>query len=78
MLAPAADLVMPLMPKKPEHDDVRRQQESDRQTKALAGLALILALALLALIVVQRLRAEGQIEDCLLSGRSNCDVLIDR
>jgi hypothetical protein len=69
---------MPLMPKKPEHDDVRRQQESDRQTKALAALALIIALAVIALIVVQHLRTEGQIEDCLLAGRSNCDVLIDR
>jgi hypothetical protein len=65
------------MAKKPDRDDVRRQQEADRQTKALAALALILALAILALVVVQRLRTEGQIEDCLLAGRSNCDALIE-
>ena len=66
------------MANRPDHDDQRRQQEKDRQTKALAGLALILALAVIALIIVQRLRAAGQIEDCLLAGRSNCDTLIER
>jgi hypothetical protein len=35
-------------------------------------------LAIVALVVVQDLRREGQIEDCLLAGRANCDVLIDR
>jgi hypothetical protein len=69
---------MPPMRKRPDHDDRRRQEERDRQTKALAGLALILALAVIALMVVQRLRAEGQIEDCLLAGRANCDALIER
>ena len=68
---------MPPMAKKPDRDDVRRQQEADRQTKALAALTLILALAILALVVVQRLRTAGQIEDCLLAGRSNCDALIE-
>ena len=66
------------MPKKPDRDDIRSQQEADRQTKALAALALIIALALIALIVVEHLRREGQIEDCLLAGRANCDALIDR
>jgi hypothetical protein len=68
---------MPLMPK-PDRDDIRSQQEADRQTKALAALALIIALAAIAVIVVEHLRREGQIEDCLLAGRSNCDLLIDR
>jgi hypothetical protein len=66
------------MLKKSDRDDIRSQQEADRQSKALAALALIIALALVALIVVQHLRREGQIEDCLLAGRSNCDALIER
>ncbi|HKW52080.1 MAG TPA: hypothetical protein VJO12_00190 [Stellaceae bacterium] len=66
------------MPKKTDRDDARSQQEADRQTKALAGLAIVLALAIVALVVVQHLRRQGQIEDCLLAGRANCDVLIDR
>ena len=74
----AADLVMPLMPKKSDRDDIRRQQEADRQTKALAALALVIALAVIALVVVQHLWREGQIEDCLLAGRANCDALIDQ
>ena len=76
--APAADLVMPLMLKNSDHDNFRRQQDADRQTKALAGLAVVLALAFLALFVFQHLRAEGELEDCLLAGRSNCDALIDQ
>ena len=69
---------MPLMRKKSDRDDIRSQQEADRQTKALAGLALIIALAVISLFVVEHLRREGQIEDCLLAGRPNCDALIDR
>ena len=66
------------MLKKSHRDDIRSQQEADRQTKALAALALIIALAVIALIVVQHLRREGQIEDCLLAGRTDCDALIER
>ena len=66
------------MLKKSDRDDIRRQQEADRQTKALAALALIVALAVIALFVVQHLRRQAQIEDCLLAGRSNCDALLDR
>ncbi len=56
----------------------RRDNDSDRQTRSLAGLAVVLALAVAALFRVQQLRREGQIEDCLMAGRSNCDALIDR
>ena len=69
---------MPPMPKNSDRDDVHRQQEADRQTKALAGLAVVLALAFVALFVIQHLKAEGEIEDCLLAGRANCDALIDQ
>jgi hypothetical protein len=40
-------------------------------------LALVLGLALAASYLVERLRREGQIEDCLLAGRSNCDALVN-
>ena len=55
-----------------------RDDESDRQTRSLAALAIVLALAVAALFLVQHLKREGQIEDCLMAGRSNCDALIDR
>ncbi|HEY3920295.1 MAG TPA: hypothetical protein VGL83_21085 [Stellaceae bacterium] len=51
--------------------------DAERQTKALAAFALILALALLGCYLVSHLRAVGQIEDCLLAQRSNCDSLVD-
>jgi hypothetical protein len=69
---------MALMLKKSGRDDIRSRQEADRQTKALAGLVIVLALAFVALFVFQHLKAEGELEDCLLAGRANCDALIGR
>jgi hypothetical protein len=45
---------------------------ADRRTAALAGLAIVLALAIAALLLVRELRKESALEDCLMSGRSNC------
>jgi hypothetical protein len=44
----------------------------DRRTAALAGLIVILALAIAAVVLVRELRKESQLEDCLMSGRHNC------
>ena len=52
--------------------------ESDRQTKALAALALILALALLGCYLILQLRSVGHVEDCLLAQHTDCDSLIDQ
>jgi len=52
-------------------------EDAERQTKALAGLALILALALLGSYLIIQLRAVAQLEDCLLAQRDNCDSLIN-
>jgi hypothetical protein len=43
-----------------------------RRTAALAGLAVTLALALVGVVLVRALRAEGNLEDCLMQGRNNC------
>ena len=56
-------------------DPHRDDEERNRQTRSLAALALVLALAVGALYLVQHLRREGEIEDCLLAGRRNCDAL---
>lgn len=50
--------------------------DAERQTKALAAFALILALAILGFYLVIQLRAVGTVEDCLLAQRNNCDALI--
>lgn len=50
------------------------QEGADRQTASLAGLAVALLLVVIGLFLVRQLHAKAVIEDCLLSGRSNCDV----
>jgi hypothetical protein len=59
---------------------MRRRSDDDddaRQTRGLMALALVLSLALAASYLVERLRKEGQIEDCLLAQRTNCDALLN-
>lgn len=50
----------------------REDDEENRRTRSLAGLAAILFLAVIALFLVQRLRAVSDLQDCLMSGRTNC------
>jgi len=51
------------------HDE---EQHEETRTRALIGLAIVLALAIVAIILVRELRTESQREDCLMEGRSNC------
>jgi hypothetical protein len=53
-----------------------RDEDANRQTRSLAGLAVILALAVVAIFLIQHLRRESQIEDCLMARHANCDALI--
>jgi len=62
---------------KPEMDRQDDEEEdANRQTRSLAGLAIILGLAVIAIFLVQHLRRESQIEDCLLARHVNCDALL--
>ena len=56
----------------------RWQDDRDRQTAGLAALAVVLFLAVVATYLIQQLRREGEIEDCLLARRLNCDALLQR
>jgi hypothetical protein len=49
---------------------------ADRQTASLAGLAFALFLVVIGLFLVQALRHKTAVEDCILSGRSNCDLIV--
>jgi hypothetical protein len=49
---------------------------AQRQTTSLAALAVSLALVVGGLYLVDVLRAQAAEQDCLLSGRSFCGVLI--
>ena len=50
-----------------------RQEESDRFTASLAGLAVALLLGLVGLWVADGLAQVSKLEDCLLQGRMNCE-----
>jgi uncharacterized membrane protein len=55
-------------------DDDR--EGADRQTASLAGLAVTLLLVIVCLVVMRELHRKSAVEDCLMSGRSNCDVVL--
>ena len=55
-----------------EEDDERRR------SRGLLALIIVLLLALGGFYLIERLRKEGLIEDCLFAGRFDCDALIDQ
>jgi hypothetical protein len=52
-----------------DHGDDAADQ---RRTAALIGLIIILALAIAGVVLVRELRERSRLEDCLMSGRTNC------
>jgi len=52
------------------------QSEADRQTASLAGMAVALALIVAGLFLVHQLTLKARVEDCLMSGRLNCETLL--
>lgn len=57
-------------------EDVEDQESADRQTASLAGVAITLLLLVIGLFLIRELQAKSAVEDCLLAGRSNCDLMI--
>jgi len=56
----------------PPPDD---EAAANRQTASLGGVAISLFLVVVGLFLVHELRAKAQLEDCLMSGRTNCVVV---
>lgn len=52
------------------------QAEENRVTGSIAALALVLALVVAGLFLVQALRQKGALEDCLMSGRMSCGIVV--
>ncbi len=48
------------------------REGDDRRTAALMGLAIVLALAVAGIVLLRDLGQEARLEDCLMSGRTNC------
>jgi hypothetical protein len=62
--------------RRPWLSEEEAQQEANRQTASLAGVAITLLLLVVGVFLVHQLHAKAQIEDCLLSGRRNCDIML--
>ena len=60
-----------------EQRDEENEEEDRRRTRGLLALVVVLLLAIGAVHLIEQLRREGVIEDCLFAGRSNCDTLVD-
>jgi hypothetical protein len=53
--------------------DSPRPQEN--RTPAMAGLAIAVVLLVVGLWLARELTAAGKMQDCLMSGRTNCNVI---
>jgi hypothetical protein len=49
---------------------------AERQTGGLVGIVIVLLLLIGGLFLVQQLRSAAAFQDCLMSGRRNCDVVV--
>ena len=54
------------------------EEQANRQTLGLAGIAVTLLLLVMSLWLVRHLQHQGHVEDCLMQGRTNCDILVAR
>jgi flagellar biogenesis protein FliO len=55
------------VPKRESH-----AQQEGRVTASLAGLAFVIALVVVGFFLVKVLQKQSALEDCLMSGRTNC------
>ncbi len=58
------------------HDAALEQAEAHRQTASLAALAVLLALVVASLFLIRKLSAEAALEDCLMAGRHDCEMIL--
>jgi uncharacterized membrane protein len=52
------------------------QDGANRQTASLAGMAVALLLVVVGLFLIRQLHQKSMVEDCLMSGRTNCDKVL--
>lgn len=57
-------------------DEDAEDKIAQRQTEGLVGIAIVLLLLVGGLFLVQQLRSAAMLQDCLMSGRLNCDVMV--
>jgi hypothetical protein len=62
--------------RRPWPTEEEAEEEANRQTASLAGVAITLLLLVLGVFLVHALHAEAEVEDCLMAGRNNCDSML--
>lgn len=65
-----------MLQQRPWQNEADDDREEDRQTASLAAVAVTLLLLVVGLFLVHELTMKSKVEDCLLSGRRNCDLLV--
>jgi hypothetical protein len=53
----------------------REPEQDGSQRRALAGLAIAVVLLVAGLWLAHQLTAASKMQDCLMSGRTNCNVI---
>ena len=61
---------------RPPPDPARDKDEADRRSDGLAAIVVVLVLLIGGLMLTKILHDKRKIEDCLLSGRRDCDALV--
>jgi hypothetical protein len=63
---------------KPEDITSAKSQTGESRTPAMAGLAIAVVLLVVGLWLARELTAASKMQDCLMSGRTNCNVIDPR
>jgi len=60
---------------KPENIKPQDPESEGGRTPAMAGLAIAVVLLVVGLWLARELTAASKMQDCLMSGRTNCNVI---
>jgi ferric-dicitrate binding protein FerR (iron transport regulator) len=59
----------------PEKPKPRNSERRENNMPAMAGLAIAVVLLVVGLWLAHELRAASKMQDCVMSGRTNCNVI---
>ena len=60
---------------KPDNRKPGNPQPQENRTPAMAGLAIAVVLLAVGLWLAHELRSASKMQDCVLSGRTNCNLI---
>jgi hypothetical protein len=56
-------------------NDPNQEQDGSQRRRALAGLVIVAVLLVVGIWLAHELTAASKMQDCLMSGRTNCNVI---